>query len=100
MPRSAPLLAHQATEVAYSHHPIKRIASSELLPQTSGSAANPPQTAGRSGCPKIRQYLSSESCTQRTPAGLPKGMPGIGEDIEGAMQHAPQPGRQSMETSS
>lgn len=32
-----------------------------------------------------------------TPAGLPWGMPGIGELIEGAMQHAPQFGRQSME---
>jgi hypothetical protein len=27
-------------------------------------------------------------------AGLPAGMPGIGEVIEGAMQHAPQCGRQ------
>ena len=26
----------------------------------------------------------------RTPAGLPLGMPGMGEDIEGAIQHAPQ----------
>jgi len=31
------------------------------------------------------------SCTQRTPAGLPPGIPGIGEEIEGATQHAPQP---------
>lgn len=30
---------------------------------------------------------------QRTPAGLPLGMPGIADEIEGAMQHAPQPGR-------
>jgi hypothetical protein len=30
------------------------------------------------------------------PAGLPLGMPGIGEVIDGAMQHAPQPGRHSM----
>jgi hypothetical protein len=30
------------------------------------------------------------------PADLPRGMPGIGEEIEGAMQHAPQPGRQFM----
>jgi len=27
---------------------------------------------------------------QRTPAGLPLGMPGIGLVMEGAMQHAPQ----------
>lgn len=28
------------------------------------------------------------------PAGLPWGMPGMGDAIEGAMQQAPQPGRQ------
>ncbi len=31
---------------------------------------------------------------QRTPAGLPWGIPGIGEEIDGAMQQAPQPLRQ------
>lgn len=31
-----------------------------------------------------------------TPAGLPCGMPGMGELIEGAMQHAPQPLRHSI----
>ena len=54
------------------------------------------QTAGRSGWPKIRQRWASSSWMQRTPAGLPFGMPGIGVEIEGAMQQAPQPGRQSM----
>ncbi len=44
----------------------------------------------------MRQRYSSSSCTQATPAGLPAGIPGIGEVIDGAMQHAPQPGRQSM----
>lgn len=29
------------------------------------------------------------------PAGLPCGMPGMGDEIDGAMQQAPQPGRQS-----
>jgi oxygen-independent coproporphyrinogen-3 oxidase len=33
---------------------------------------------------------------QRTPAGLPPGMPGIGLEIDGAMQHAPQFSLQSM----
>ena len=33
---------------------------------------------------------------QRTPAGLPLGMPGIAEEILGAIQHAPQPRRQSI----
>jgi hypothetical protein len=31
-----------------------------------------------------------------TPAGLPYGIPGIGDDIDAAMQQAPQPGRHSM----
>jgi hypothetical protein len=30
----------------------------------------------------------------RTPAGFPAGMPGIGEEMDGVMQHAPQPTRQ------
>ncbi|WP_260115291.1 MULTISPECIES: hypothetical protein [unclassified Massilia] len=30
-----------------------------------------------------------------TPAGFPCGMPGMDEVIEGAVQQAPQPGRQS-----
>jgi hypothetical protein len=51
-------------------------------------------TAGRSGWPKIAQRKSAKSCTQRTPAGLPNGMPGIGDDIEGAIQQAPHPARQ------
>ena len=53
-------------------------------------------TAGRSGWPKIAQRKSGRSCTHGIPAGLPKGMPGIGDEIEGAMQHAPQAERQSM----
>ena len=38
--------------------------------------------------------LVSVSWTQRTPAGLPFGIPGIGEVIEGEVQHAPHPARQ------
>lgn len=55
------------------------------------------QTAGRCGWPKIRQRLAASSCTQRTPAGLPRGMPGIALEMEGATQQAPQPERQSMD---
>jgi len=54
------------------------------------------QTAGRSGLPKSAQRKSERSCTQRTPAGLPPAMPGIGDEIDGAIQHAPQPERQSV----
>jgi len=32
----------------------------------------------------------------RTKAGLPSGIPGIGELIEGKIQQAPQPGRHFM----
>ena len=31
-----------------------------------------------------------------TPAGLPPGIPGIGDEIDIAMQHAPQSGRHSI----
>jgi hypothetical protein len=44
----------------------------------------------------MAQRKSAKSCTQRTPAGLPNGMPGIGDDIEGAIQQAPHPARQSI----
>lgn len=54
------------------------------------------QTAGRSGRPNSRQRSEASSCTQRTPAGFPSGMPGIGELMDGAVQQAPQCGRHSM----
>ena len=54
------------------------------------------QTAGRAGWPKRAQRESGRNCTQGTPAGLPQGRPGIGVEIEGAMQQAPQSGRQSI----
>ncbi|MEI6546228.1 MAG: hypothetical protein WCN85_04325 [Burkholderiales bacterium] len=34
---------------------------------------------------------------QAIPAGLPCGMPGIGVVMEGAVQHAPQPGRHGID---
>lgn len=36
-------------------------------------------------------------CGQGTPASLPAGYPGSGALMDGAMQHAPQPGRQVPE---
>lgn len=53
-------------------------------------------TDGRSGRPNSRQPSASSSWTHGIPAGLPCGIPGIGEVIDGAMQHAPQPLRQSI----
>lgn len=57
------------------------------------------QTAGRSGFPNNWQRPSGVSCTHGTPAGLPSGMPGIGEEMDGAMQHAAHPERQAKERS-
>lgn len=57
-----------------------------------------PQNKGRSGLPNTAQRSSASSCAQRTPAGLPCGMPGSSEVMEGAMQHAPQLERQSIST--
>jgi len=48
------------------------------------------QTGGRSGLPNSAQRRSSVNCTHRTPAGLPSGIPGIGLDIDGAIQQAAQ----------
>jgi hypothetical protein len=80
--------------VARSNSPSQWMACSRPDPHMSDEGCRPAQKAGRSGRPKMAQPLSSNNCTQRTPAGLPLGMPGIGEVIEGAVQQAPQPGRQ------
>ena len=72
------------------------MACSWEAPHMAGEGAKLAQTAGRCGWPKIRQPLAASSCTQRTPAGFPCGMPGIALEIEGATQQAPQPERQFM----
>lgn len=72
------------------------MASSRVAPHMADEGVRLAQTAGRSGWPKIRQRLPASSCTQRTPAGFPCGMPGIVLEMDGAMQQAPQPERQSM----
>ncbi len=55
-----------------------------------------PQNLGRSGALKIAHLKSLSKWMQATPAGLPFGMPGKELLIEGAMQHAPQFGLQSI----
>ena len=82
--------------VATSSDVSQAIAAPALPPHISAEGLSCPHTAGRPGWPKMRQALVSSSWMQRTPAGLPPGMPGIGELIDGAMQQAPQPGRQFM----
>jgi len=71
-------------------------ASALLWPHISMLGRRLLQTAGRSGHPKMRQRFSGVSWTQRTPAGLPLLMSGIGDEIDGAMQQAAQPGRHSI----
>jgi oxygen-independent coproporphyrinogen-3 oxidase len=62
----------------------------------SADGASEVHTAGRRGLPKSAQSSWGVSCTQRTPAGLPSGIPGIGVDIDGAVQHAAQRERQCI----
>ncbi len=83
-------------QVACSNRVSQASASSRVAPHISCEGCSPPQKAGRSGLPKTAQALSAVSCAQRTPAGLPCGMPGRGEAMEGAMQQAAQLGRQVM----
>jgi len=85
----------QPPAVAVSSADSHAIAYSRSLPHITGSGRRLAQTAGRRESPKIAQRLSAVSCTHLTPAGLPLGMPGIGELIDGAMQQAPQPIRQA-----
>lgn len=82
--------------VARSKVSSHRIACSRLVPHISTDGCRPPQNAGRSGLPKMRQRLLFPSWTHLTPAGFPFGIPGIGLFIDGAMQHAPQLSRQFM----
>jgi hypothetical protein len=76
-----------------SSSPSQASASSRFCRHISSEGCSPAQHAGLSGRPKIAQRKSWSSCKQAEPAGLPRGMPGIGELIDGAMQHAPHPGR-------
>lgn len=70
------------------------MASPRLPPHISAVGRSEAQNAGRSGLPNNRQRSAASSCTQGTPAGLPCGMPGIGEVIDGAIQQAAQRLRQ------
>lgn len=72
------------------------IASFRLFPQTSCSALKPAQTDGRSGEWNMAHPYLSVRWIHLTPAGLPFGIPGIGEEIEGTMQQAPQLERHSI----
>ena len=92
--RQRATLIHDA--VACSHQVSICIASSALSPHASSSAMNSAHTLGRSGEPKMSQRRSGVRCAHTTPAGLPLGIAGNAEVIEGAIQQAPQPSRHCM----
>lgn len=71
-------------------------ASAVEVPHISGEGWRLEQTSGRLGLPKSMQRSLASSWIQRTPAGLPCGMPGMGEEIDGAIQQAAHPVRHSM----
>lgn len=79
--------------VACSNWDSHCIACSRESQHISAEGFKPEQKVGRSGLSNSAQRLSSPSWIQLTPAGLPCGMPGKGEVMEGAMQHAPQSSR-------
>jgi hypothetical protein len=82
--------------VSASSRASQRKACARWLPHISGDGWSDAHTGGRTGSPNSAQRSSAVSCTQRMPAGLLDGMPGIGELIEGAMQQAAQAVRQCI----
>lgn len=90
------MLAAWSGAVALSRAYSQARACAASGPHMSSSGRRLTHTAGRSGRPYRRQRLSGVSWTQRTPLGLPSGMPGMGEEIDAAMQQAPQPIRHSI----
>ncbi len=93
----SPFLDQMGVAVKISHSDKIANASSRLPPQASSVAWKPRHTSGRLGCKKIAHLFSLSKCRQRTIAGLPKGCKGIAEEIDGAIQQAPQPIRHCIE---
>lgn len=71
-------------------------ACSRLSPHISSQGFRSRQNRGRRSSLNNPQPLVLVRCIHRIPAGLPFGMPGIGEEIDGAIQQAPQFFRQSI----
>jgi len=68
-------------------------AASRESPHISSEGRSPPQNAGRSGRPNTAHRMSGSNWAHGWPAGLPCGMPGSADVIDGAIQQAPQPAR-------
>ncbi len=94
--REAGMGRHYTGCVARSSCVNQFIACSRDVPHISAEGCNPPQKAGRCGWPNTLQRSSSSSWVHGIPAGLPCGMPGRGEVMEGAMQQAAQWGRHDI----
>jgi len=86
----------EAGLVFVSNRLMRKKASSRLVPQTSSEGWKLEHTLGLSGLPKSLQRLASDRWGHLTPAGLPSGMPGMDEEMEIAVQQAPQFERQSI----
>lgn len=85
--------------VSSSSRASHKSACSRFGPHMATSGLSDAHTAGLCGRPNRRQRNCASSCTQGTPAGLPMpsipgGIPGMGDVMDGAMQHAPHPSRQ------
>lgn len=74
--------------VAASRFASQASACTRVSPHISTEGCRPAQQAGRSGRAKMVQRKSASRCRQGSPAGL------FSEEIDGAMQQAPQLGRQ------
>ncbi|MBN8549006.1 MAG: hypothetical protein J0M12_06805 [Deltaproteobacteria bacterium] len=84
--------------VAVSNSCKIRNAEVREVPQFSRLGLKLAQTAGYCGVPHTPHRKECGSrLTQGTPAGLPFGMPGKADDIDGATQHAPHPDLHDIE---
>ena len=82
--------------VCASNTPSIAIACAASSPHIERCGRSETQTLGRDARPNRAQRKSGSNWTQGMPAGLPCGISGIGELIDGAMQQAAQRGRQSI----
>ena len=65
-----------------------------VVPHISREGVSRLQIGGRVSWPKRRHLPSSVNWIQRTPAALPPGIPGMGDEMEMTIQQAAQPTRQ------
>ena len=87
----ASLYSYLSIFVATSRKVKKEIASIDDSLHISFEGLNFIQISGLFEFPNSWHRLSEVNWIHLTPAGLPFGIPGIEDDIEGAIQHAPQP---------